>query len=416
MKAGEPLTVVAPIADGKRAELERVLGEIAADLRGNAVLVPGTLPATHFTRFVIVDDLLVWESNHDGDRGAYLAACAAAAPAGFDAIFGCCDGYPGTRDRDGFVRWAQRHHHRAGAFYRAYPGVTQAQVVNDARVHDAIRAYLDAHRVELFGLAPVEIQRRLAAHVRAQGLDGSRQGDRGAVIWLRQMGIYALAGVLGLILLVLLPISGPAAWLAWSELRKRERAEVPPKASRPVHDDDGHRRVEDQIRQNQLTHVVDVKPGKLRWFTLRFFLLLVDILARVWCVYGDLAGITSIHYARWVLVKHPKDGRDRLLFLSNYDGSWDSYLGEFIDRAAWGLTGVWSNTEGFPATRDLIREGALDEEAFKQWARDHQIPTQVWWSNVPTSTVQNVRDDVWIRRRLEAPLGDDELPVWLRKL
>ena len=33
-----------------------------------------------------------------------------------------------------------------------------------------------------------------------------------------------------------------------------------------------------------------------------------------------------------------------LLFLSNYGGSWESYLEDFITKAHTGLTGVWSNT------------------------------------------------------------------------
>jgi hypothetical protein len=137
-------------------------------------------------------------------------------------------------------------------------------------------------------------------------------------------------------------------------------------------------------------------------------------------VHGDLGGITSIHFARWVIVpdRWTKDGpkRHRLLFFSNYDGSWESYLGEFVDRAAFGLSGVWSNTKGFPRTRNLIREGAKDEEAFKQWTRRHQIATQAWWSGVPDSTVQNIRNDLWIRRNFERALSDEELDEWLRRL
>jgi hypothetical protein len=112
----------------------------------------------------------------------------------------------------------------------------------------------------------------------------------------------------------------------------------------------------------------------------------------------------------------PRQKRHRLLFFSNYDGSWESYLGEFIDRASSGLTAVWSNTVDFPRSRFLIGAGARDEEAFKQWTRDHQIATQVWWSGVPASTVRNVRDDIWVRRRLLRPLPDDEAMQWLETL
>ena len=151
---------------------------------------------------------------------------------------------------------------------------------------------------------------------------------------------------------------------------------------------------------------------------------LIDVVARVHSVRGDLGGITAIHFARWVILRDQRSAaerrgrakRHRLLFFSNYDGSWESYLGEFIDRAASGLTAVWSNTCGFPATRALIQDGARDEEAFKQWTREHQIPTQVWWTGAPDSTVRNVRDDIWIRRRLDRGLADDEVQTWMRRL
>ena len=77
---------------------------------------------------------------------------------------------------------------------------------------------------------------------------------------------------------------------------------------------------------------------------------------------------------------------------------------------------MWSNTDGFPRTTKLKEQGADDEETFKNWTRDHQIPTQVWWSGVPTATVQNVRNDVWIRRRLDRPMTEPELDQWLSQL
>ncbi|TMQ17588.1 MAG: hypothetical protein E6J91_09880 [Deltaproteobacteria bacterium] len=173
------------------------------------------------------------------------------------------------------------------------------------------------------------------------------------------------------------------------------------------------------MTQNQLTHVVDVRPGRFRLATLWLVLAAIDIAARVHAVRGQLGGITAIHFARWVIVRDRRPvqpRRHRLVFFSNYDGSWESYLGEFIDRAASGLTAVWSNTVGFPATRHLVLAGARDEESFKQWTREHQLPTQVWWSGVPDATVQNIRDDVWIRQQLSRGLPDHELETWLGKL
>ncbi len=70
------------------------------------------------------------------------------------------------------------------------------------------------------------------------------------------------------------------------------------------------------------------------------------------------------------------DGR-RLLFLTNYDGSWENYLDDFIDKAALGLTGIWSNTLNFPRTRFLVLGGARDEKRFKAIARKTQAYTNV---------------------------------------
>ena len=53
----------------------------------------------------------------------------------------------------------------------------------------------------------------------------------------------------------------------------------------------------------------------------------------------------------------------RMFFSSNYDGSLESYMNDFIDKAAWGLNAIFSNGDGFPRTcflvlrRDHRREG-----------------------------------------------------------
>ena len=39
---------------------------------------------------------------------------------------------------------------------------------------------------------------------------------------------------------------------------------------------------------------------------------------------------------------------------SNFDGTWERYLEDFIELAYPGLNGIWSNTVGFPKTRDLF--------------------------------------------------------------
>jgi hypothetical protein len=424
--ATQALTVIAEISAGPpRAVLQQRLAAIAADLDGNPIFRPCDLPDTHFMRFVIVDDprgelpaLLAWESNHDGRAADYLAAVARTAPA-ITAVFECCAGYPadGTADVERWVEWMLDRAHRAAAFYAGYRGVPRRAVIHARRVHDAIREVLDRDRAALRERSPSDLQIQIRERVAARHpeLDLSRDGPEGNDELRWALGKLAAAAV-GLALLPVMLVVAPIWYLM---LRRCEDRDLATAYARPLYIDPAVRCAEDQVTQNQMTHVVDLKPGGFRLATLWLVLTAIDVAARVWSVRGDLGGITAIHFARWVILRDRRPiqpRRHRLVFFSNYDGSWQSYLGEFIDRAAFGLTAVWSNTRGFPATRHLVLDGARDEEAFKQWTREHQLPTQVWWSGVPDSTVQNVRDDLAIRQQLALGLSEPEIEIWLRKL
>lgn len=417
--ASQALTVFAPIDKSKRAILDARLATIAQDLDHNAIFRPKDLANTHFMRFVIVEErdhfpaLLAWESNHDGHRTEYVDDVVHNSR--IDSVFECCEGFP--QDPSARVEYLLAHSHHAAAFYVAYRGIPRDQVVNDRQVHDTIRELIDQPdvRKELESLPGREIQRRLCEYVRTQrpDLDTSPTTDQESR-WLIAKIIAVVGALLLLIPLVIF------ALLFAATLRRKEKTDAADKTTRPVHDDKGMSEVEDVFTQNQLTHLVDVKPGWFRYALMWMFLTVIDVIARVYSVRGTLGGIVSIHFARWVVIKDKwtKKGpkRHRLIFFSNYDGSWDGYLGEFVDRAAWGLTGVWSHTDRFPRTRWLAFDGARDEESFKQWARNHQIATQVWWTGIPDSTVQNVRTDIYVRRNLDKTLDDKDLTEWLRKL
>lgn len=430
--ATRPLNVVAelPRDPVTVTEVRRRLRVIRDDLLGNAILRPADLPDTHFTRLVVIEDprgelppVLAWESNHDGREVDYLTAVAREALRGdrvlqLDLVWEFCAGYPGVRDTTAWVRWMRAHAVPTRTFYCAYRGISKRRLDNDRRVHAAVRAYLDAHRDELAALAPVDAHARIRDHLRTiPGLDLSSDGDGELAGRLRfwrgrlQLGAGALA------LVPLLPLLG----VGYLALRRKEATDPSDEFPHPVRAAEDLIHAEDHVLQNQLTHVVDLKPGLLRHVLLRSVLWVIDVLAATEYVHGHLGGITSIHFARWLILEDPRprgDGprRHRLLFFSNYDFSWDSYLGEFIDRQAAGLTAVWSNTVGFPPARNLLQAGARDEERFKNWTRKHQIPTDVWWSGVPDASVDNLREDTWIRERVERVLTDPELPEWLRRL
>ena len=144
---------------------------------------------------------------------------------------------------------------------------------------------------------------------------------------------------------------------------------------------------------NHLTHCAVIKRGVARPLLLRLVFAIVNARAFLLDREGKLGGIPSIHFARWVLIDRGKPRR-RLLFLSDYDGTWESYLGQFVDLAALGLTGVWSNAERFPRAWLLFGAGARAEQRFKLWTRLRQVETPFVYSHYPQLSVHAVRADV----------------------
>jgi hypothetical protein len=441
----QALTIVAELAvtGAARAALGDTIAAIRDDVDGNPYLSLAALPGTHFTRFVIIGDhhptdplpeLMVWESNHDGSTTEYLEQVVAAAPRGIDAVFGGCAGYPVVGAEvapDAVIGWLRDHAVRAQAFYAAYRELDQETITRDLALREELGRILDAERPTLMQASRQQIHRRICTRViDAHGALPTDDGDGRKAIWLRRIvviaaGLVFLRYVLSLeaLLALIAAAIGLLVLVRFAEIRDDAAAT---RVRRPVHDDGRHHLMEDRVMQNQLTHVVDIKPGWLRLTVLWIVLNVIEVMARVFYRDGHLVRMTTIHFARWVILydRRPrvnKVRRHRLLFFSNYDGSWDAYLGEFIDRGHKGLTAVWSNTVAFPPTCWLILDGAADEEAFKQWARWHQRPVlpgevQAWWSAVPSATVANVRDATWVRRRLARRMDHTAIAEWLRKL
>ena len=192
-------------------------------------------------------------------------------------------------------------------------------------------------------------------------------------------------------------------------LRRRENAEIP--VDRPPEPGAVAAIMarENYAAQNHLAALSVMKPGLLRRLTLTVVLWMAGQLAARYYRPGFLGSLGTIHFARWVMVP----GTDDLLFLSNYGGSWESYLEDFITKAHTGLTGIWSNTIGFPRTSNLLLEGATDGERFKRWARRQQIPTAFWYSAYPDLTTANIRTNAVIRQGLGTVMTEDEAQQWL---
>jgi deferrochelatase/peroxidase EfeB len=161
--------------------------------------------------------------------------------------------------------------------------------------------------------------------------------------------------------------------------------------------------------QNHMISVTQRKRGAIRWFTSRLVFWLVGEFASRYYRPGFLSDIGTIHFARWVTAPGSPD----ILFFSNYDFSWESYLEDFITRAHSGLTAIWSNSVGFPRAENLFQGGATDGERFKRYARQSMVPTRFWYSAYPALTTTIIRNNAEIRRGLSGSMTDDEAIRWL---
>lgn len=166
---------------------------------------------------------------------------------------------------------------------------------------------------------------------------------------------------------------------------------------------------ENRCAQNHMISITRRKPGVVRWFTSRLVFWAVGQFAANVFQPGFLSDIGTIHFARWVTVPGSRD----ILFFSNYDASWESYLEDFITLAHAGLTGVWSNSIGFPKSENLIQGGATDGERFKRYARRSMVPTRFWYSAYPTLAMTGIRTNSEIRRGLSGVMTEDGARNWL---
>jgi len=417
------LTFITRVNPEKAARLDDILKEIRENPDGNSHVRFASLTRLHFASFVILEDeeygsYLVFENNFDDSLDDYLDELTEQAGSGLHEIYACSLDYKAaTYEPAGLKAFLKSRIVRPNAYHIGNVGRSAKRIKQEFLLREKIENSLD----ELVGSgedrdkSPASLREYIQQFVRndaslawAVNPIGPRQTTAERIVPQVKVYIFYIFAVIAVI--TLFPV-----FLAWlivlRRLEKRDEKEAitaPPETS---HIQDLARQ-EDRTGfvQNHLASITVVKPGWFRRITLRTVLWVANLIART-ATKGELRGIRSIHFAHWALI----DNGRRLLFLSNYDGSWMSYLDDFIDKASTGLTGIWSNVVGFPPARFLIFGGARNEAGFKAYSRRSQTPARVWYSAYPELTVQNIDNDSLIREDLFTTLeGDEATRNWLR--
>jgi hypothetical protein len=322
---------------------------------------------------------------------------------GFDRLFTHCEGYAGDR-----LAYLRRHTVKEQARYVNTTGRTSGQIRQEAKLRDAIEEFLDAG--DWNGRDPGQVRRAVRQHVQsdpelAWALEEAERPGRLAR-FREKLHLVAIP----LLLLPLVPLLLLALPIFAIVLRIHERRDgTPPHVKQKQERILELAALEDHLVHNPFMAVGHVKPGRFRLLTLSAVLFGLNYATRHVFNRGNLSGVKTIHFARWVFL----DGKKRMFFASNYDGSMESYMDDFIDKVAWGLNLVFSNGVGYPKVRWLVFGGAKDELAFKDFLRVQQVPTHVWYSAYGDLTALNIAQNERIRAGLH---GDPDEREWVQSL
>jgi hypothetical protein len=443
----QTLTVLAAIRPGEEARIRDILRPIGDDIVGRRANEPAARVRIeftrsrriHFARFAILADpdrgprrqRLLYSATYDGDLDSHLAELTSIT-SDMDAIWGRCEGYAGAA---GFARFIRAHALLPAAFYIAFPGET-VQHIQDAI---ALRRQAETLADSNPGSPLVPILSRLAS--RSDSGDDVRRGleaaARFAVDGVRRL-VRALPIVIDIFDVIVRYGLANALYAArkttasldrytlirWvnrstgNQLPPRRsvyssvsldkcapRAPIVPGDEVPSGPDAGLPSAfrEDAVTQNQLTLVTVMTPGQVD--KVRAVMAAVDALAKRLAPPGSLIGVSTIHFVKWLIID---EGR-RLMMVSDYDGSWESYIDEFAEMILSGLDAIWETAHGYPP------DGARDVPAFKAFLRNHQVPSEVFFSAYPQETVLNMTDDLNFARACADGIGG-ELQTALQRL
>jgi hypothetical protein len=415
--------LLAPVDPRRESELRRLLesmNEAPGRVNARNALIPfADFETLHVARLLVLDDATTEDvrvhglpagrerryftflGDIDGGEDAFLAELVRRAAPGLRALFACCEGF--TPDSD-LRNWMGQHRQAPMASYVNWRGRTVRQVREEAVLRAALDAHLACDGDALRGLPARDLHARLRGFVDAEIAAGritlSPPAPTPAGFWIRDRAHAIGMPLLFLLISPLLLVAAPF-YVPW--LRRRERTDPERCFSVAQEHTEALSRLEDHDVSNQFSAMGSLKPGLLRLLTIVGVLTVVDYAARHVVRPGRLGRIRSIHFARWVFV----GGTRRMAFFSNYDGSVESYMDDFINKTGFGLNAVFSNGIGYPRTRWLVQDGCADERKYKEYLRRHTLATQVWYKAYPGLTAIDLERNTRIRRGLQSASLDE---------
>lgn len=406
-------TIIAPVEQRFVGKLRDVLGAMGylGEAPASDPLNFVALEMLHYASLFLYDDpddgwFLVFESNIDNGIESYLKEIIVKAKQGdrgkcLLGIYHCCRGFEG-KSLDELAAYWLGYVQRPAAAYVGSSGRTRTQILLERDVYEI------ADRTLGFGV-PLVDEKEMAAKVRnALAKDGSvagwetlptRCGLMACGAWASRLGFDLVVALLWLpILLALIAYNALKEAIARQDTWRPDSTHV-----RSL------RAKEDFLPTNHMVSVVHLHRDWSRLTAKRAAFAVLNFVALYYYTRGSLGEIPTIQFAHWAFLNR---GR-RLLFVSNYDGSWDSYLDDFTLKAARGLTLAWAHGTGFPRSRFMYWGGAARGPEFIDWSRRSMVPTLAWYSAYPGLSVSNINRNTRLRKAIAADKNGENKENWL---
>lgn len=414
------------------------------------------IPTLHFLSISVFpahdyDPLLIVEANFDGSDGPFWAQLEALIGDTLRSMIRCCkrpgdgtallyDSVTEADSRTSVAAYLEARTQRPSVFHHGNRGLTCQQIRQERALFLDMVAELDRPGKSAYrGVAPAQAHGTLRATLSGQhSWLNDRAPTRFSLLerigdWLRFLlfvaAVLAVLAVPGLLIIALNIVESRSGlvvalvligsivasvglilfWVRY--LEKRDSAHDRPRTNENTLREMVRR--EDWITQNHMGSIVLIKPGVLRMIIIRAGHFALHLLLRAKARDGYLGSMRTVHFAHWAFLNN----KSRLLFFSNFDHSWDSYLDDFIEKAHAGLTLAWGCGVGFPETRFLIQDGASRGRQFKAWALASRTVSRFWYSAYPDLTVDQVERNHRIATGLrKATLNHKEAVSWMQDL
>ena len=417
-------SIVAQIKKDYIPQARLLLEELNENSGGNSKIPFDESPSTHFVTGTILPEqfyngeilpaTLILATSFSGPTKEHLDELLSIGSVGLCEIFVNCTDFPqaAISSRKVLKKYLKKHRHW-DTFYTSLQYSTKSEVLLEQDLKNYIEDYMDSTK-GLKLLKPVDIRKKIQNHV--------KQNPDFKWAWApskRTLSDFIITkgAIIIWTLLLLFLITAPIGWSIWGNdffilgtgllisivvfiliilfsLRSYEKKEGIEEVSTRQPDEKVKAILREQSNHvmNTMTVSGGLKKGAFR--TLFFGIALRGVV-----VLRSFLSIPTVYSARWMSI----DKGRRLVFLSNFTNTSESYVRDFIDNksSAKKINLLFGQGAGYPITNWIMGKGALDDpNAFLYEVMTNHHSTPLWYCPYKHLSLENIKTNRQIHEGL----------------